>query len=188
MATIDDQVEASSDDANQITSGAMFLTDTIHVMGFAGIGVHSGQRFDTLISGLSGVTITDAYLTWMAESSDSGSFVSIMYAEDGATPSTFTTTSNNITDRTQTTASVTAGSTQLGNWTSGQEYTLTITSLIQEIADSYDPNAIVLMSIYSSGSGKRFADTFDADETIAPKLHITYTAGIATRRIFITSS
>lgn len=155
----------------------MTLNDTNVFMGAVLSFKFSGFRFDTDVSGLSGVTIDSAIITWRARATDVGSFISTMYAEDsGAAPGTFTTTSNDITDRTRTTASVAAGGAELGEWTSGQDYTLTVTSLIQELADSYDPSVIVLLSIWISGTGERVATAFDSDQALAAKLVIDFTA------------
>ncbi|KKN54905.1 hypothetical protein LCGC14_0587980 [marine sediment metagenome] len=174
MATIDDQVEASSDDANEITAGQVSLLATSVVLGDA-FDTRSGQRFFTLITGLAGKTITDAYLTWRANATDTGSFVNTMYGDDLEAPITFTTTDFDISGRAKTTATVAAGSAELGNWTADSDYTLTVTSIIQELADSYDPSAIVLFSINDSGNGERLGKSFNSDEALAPKLHITYT-------------
>lgn len=181
MATIDDQVEESADDTTEHQNGVMNLTANDQIMGKLSFK-HSGQIFDTLISGLSGVTITDSFLTWRARETDSGSFICNMFGEDSASPTLFTSTSKDLTDRVRTAASVLCSSTTLGNWTIGDDKTLTVTSIIQELVDNYDPSAIALLCIHASGNGVRLGHTFNSDQTLAPKLHITYTttAGDAT--------
>ena len=176
MATIDDQVEASADDANEITAGSMSVLHIDLILGDK-FYTRSGQRFATLIMGLSGVTITDAFLTWRASANDTGSFANTMYGDDRAAPAEFTTAEFDISGRAQTAATVAAGSSELGEWTDGQDYTLTVTTIIQELVDSYDPSAIVLFSINDSGNGERLGKSFNTDEVLAPKLHITYTTG-----------
>ena len=185
--TIDEQVGASTDDATEMDTGSMVLSQTWAAFGnFVGYR-ESGFRFEG-ISGLSGGTIDVASLTFYAQASDTGSFVGDFYAHDAEAPGTFTTTDGNVSDtaqRPRTTATCEADSIDFGNWTVNVEYpfddsgsdTDTIKDIIQELANSYDPSVIVILFIFTSGNGERLAKTYDNDTSLAAKLHIEYTAG-----------
>lgn len=191
--TLNLQVGASSDDADEVvSSGSMDLTDSNSDFGSVGIPHHIGFRW-TSVSGLSGRTIDSATLTFRASTSDTGDFVADWFAHDAEAPGTFTTTTSDISDRTRTTATCEGDGVDFGNWTGGQDETFTgdgtntIADIIQELADSYDPSAIVLLHIYTSGSGERIALTWDIVTDTAAKLDIDHSAGgVTTRRYSLT--
>lgn len=185
MSTLNLQVAATADDAVEFAAGFVSLTTYFIVVGDYSTIRYTGMRF-TGVSGLSGATIDSAVVTLRAYHSDTGSFIGDCYAHDAAAPGTFTTATNNITDtaqRPRTTAVCQANSEDLGNWTAGQDYTFPTGSqlipVIQELADSYDPLAIALLWIYTSGSGERTIYAYDQSSATAPKLDIDYTAGTA---------
>jgi len=179
LTTLNLQVAASTDDADQ----AGTVVSLGYTYAWFGNGLHSGFRF-TGVSGLAGATINSAVLTFRAHTTNSDSFIGDWYAEDGASPSTFTTAANNITGRTRTTATCEGDASDFGNWIAGNDPTFsgdgahTIAEIIQELAGSYDPTAIVLLWIFTSGTGYRFYDTWDHTTSPAPKLDIDYTAAI----------
>ena len=182
MATLNLQCAQSEDDAREkwtFSAGQMELVNASYIsMGNVGFFYHAGYRFPS-VSGLSGSTITTAIMTFRADATDTGTFVGTMYAHDVAAPGVFTSTLYNITDtgqRPRTTASVACGSAELGNWTAGQDYTLDVKTIVQELADSHDPGAIVMLFIFSSGTGERLAESWDDVSANAAKLAITYTA------------
>ena len=183
--TLNLQVGASSDDARELVSdGTMTLVvaDTAFGSPFGG-PFHQGLRW-TGVSGLSGSTIDSAVLTFRANATDSGDFVANWFAHDVESPGTFTTTASNISDtaqRPRTTATVGGDGSDFGNWTSGNDETFTgdgvntIADIIQELADSFDPTEIVLIHIYTSGTGEREADAFDAAGENSARLDIDFT-------------
>jgi len=183
VTTLNLQVAVNSDDAVQfVSSGGMNLFDPV-AFGSDLSEEHNGIRF-TGVSGLSGSTIDSATLTFRASATDSGAFIGDWFAEDAEAPPTFTTTVNNITDRTQTTATCEGDGTDFGNWTSGADETFTgdgvntIADIIQELADSYDPSTIVLLHIFTSGTGERVALNYFQDAALAPKLDIDHSAAV----------
>lgn len=172
----------NTDDADENASGGIDLTGL--VPGFGGAirnGSSIGLRF-TGVSGLSGSTITAATLTFRANETDSGSFTGDWYAEDAVAPGTFTSSTEDITSRARTTATCEGDGVDFGDWTGGQDPTFTgdgvntIVDIIQELADSYDPSTIVLLHIFTSGSGERIFKSYDSSSGTAPKLDITFTA------------
>ncbi|MHC4867766.1 MAG: hypothetical protein ACYTEX_27155 [Planctomycetota bacterium] len=190
VATYSQRVAASTDDAFEYGSGLSFAEWGGYLVYGDYFGIeHTGLRF-TGVSGLSGSTITVATLTFTAYSSDSDAFVGAIYAQESAAPGTFDSSDYDVTDRTRTSASVAAGSAELGNWTAENEYTLDVATVIQELADSYDPSAIVLLYINSSGTGQRRSYSYGGDDAKAVKLDITYTAagGDATLTAVLTTA
>ncbi len=181
-STLNLQVGASGDDAEEVTgTGNMDITATVHGFGALLKSVLVGIRF-TGVSGLGGVTIDSATLTFRSTSSDTGAFVGDWFADDREAPTIFTTTNSNISDRTKTTATCEGDGTDFGNWTSGSDHTFTgdgvntIADIIQELADSFDPTAIALIHPHVSGTGERVFRTYDGDTALAPKLDIDFTA------------
>ncbi len=179
---VDEQVAASADDADEQSDGTVVINASdIHMGSWFGYN-HIGQRFAS-VTIPDGSNIGVAYLTWKAKATDSGSFVSNLWGEDVVTPAQYTTTNSDITDRTRTTASVAAGSAELGNWTNDQPYNSpSIVSIVEELMASYSYASGAVMnfvSIYVSGDGERIAESWDrsAGGGTAPKLHIEYTAG-----------
>lgn len=189
MTTITSRIQQSTDDANQQSSGLMDLAVT-----YVSVGAYTardmGLRFTQNISGLSGATIdAGTKLTFRAHLSDTGSFIGDWYAEDAAAPSTFTSTNSDITDRTRTTATCEGDKADFGSWTSGSDHdfvgdgTTEIQDIIQELADDYDPSAIILLWIYTSGAGERVAVSYDNDTATAALLTIVYTAATGAQTI-----
>ncbi len=183
MTVLNLQVGASNEDASETASGAISISDLTSGFGsFSRNSYDFGIRFSG-VSGLSGATINaGTVLTFRATATDSGSFIGNWFADDQAAPPVFTTAAFDITSRTPTEATCEGDSTDFGNWTSGGDETFTgdgvntIATIIQELADSYDPSTIVLFWLYVSGSGERIARMWDGDNALAPKLDVDYTA------------
>lgn len=179
-STLNLQVGASSDDADELKSGGLMDIDDVQLRyGSLGVGRHCGIRF-TGVSGLSGATIDAATLTFRAAVTDSASFVGDWYAEDAAAPPTFTTTESDISNRARTATTCEGDGADFGSWTANSDATFTgpspsIKGIIQALADSYDPSTIVLIHLHISGNGERVAKTYDDTTTTAPKLDIDST-------------
>ncbi|KKN62503.1 hypothetical protein LCGC14_0511190 [marine sediment metagenome] len=143
---------------------------------------NTGLRW-TGVSGLSGATISTVVLSCYGNGTYSTSFIGDWYGEDGAAPGTFTSSSGNISGRTQTTATCEGDGADFGTWYNNTwnafegDGTNTLADIIQELADSYDPSAIVLIHYWVAGNGVRQGESYEGDSALAPKLDITYTAG-----------
>ena len=181
-ATLNLQVGVSSDDARQAGS-TMLLTGVSLPHGDVSGGEYNpGYRF-TGVSGLSGMTINSATLTFKAATTNSGNMIGDWYAHDAEAPGTFTTASNNITSRPRTTATSEGDGVDFGNWTVNNNYTFTgdgvntIADIIQELADSYDPSTIALLWIVSASptNAERRVTSYDTSSSNAAKLDIDYT-------------
>jgi hypothetical protein len=177
-ASVNPQVGASSDDAHEgVSTGGMGLTNVQLAFGDYNIPRHIGVRF-TGVTIPDGVTIDTSYLQFFSSGPEAGTdFYTDFYAHDTQSPGTFTTTANDISGRTRTTASVAwDGPEDWGNntWYNGPE----IKTIIQELEDSYDyssGDSMVLVNIYDSGALERRCDSYDGSTTDCPKIYIEYT-------------
>lgn len=172
--TIDAQVGAGTDDTWRWLYG-WDTTSTAPWVGYRdayGSWGHTSLRF-TGISGLSGATITDAHLQLYGVTSG-GSPQTKIYAEDAAAPAAPTSYDDFLT-HTLTTAAVDWDGVLAGNaWNDSPD----ISSVIQELANSYDPSAIQIYHMndgVTSGGHSQEYRSYDGSASNAPKLHIDYT-------------
>ena len=88
-------------------------------------------------------------------------FEGTWYGEDNASPSKFTSTDYDITNRLLTTVSAAGDEDAFGaqpNWVEGTQHTIDVTSIVQKLADSYTTlDGISLIWKYESGDGFRTA-------------------------------
>ena len=122
-------------------------------------------------------TITNAYVEFTADWSDSAPITLTFYAQDIDDAPTFTTATNNITNRTKTTASV---DWNVPAWTIGNTYqTVDLTSIIQAVINrdgwTSDNNLVIIVT--GSTSERRSATSYDGNPVNAPLLHVEYTSG-----------
>ena len=171
--TIDKQVGSSEDDVWNSYSNYS-RTATREYVGHDGTGIQETADRFTGISGLSGVTIDVAYFTMRTHISAGDGADMLVQAEDAAAPGL-------IFDAPQFVARIlTSESVAWSNIPSNtnQAQSPSIVSVIQELADSYDPSVIqIFLKDNSSPSGhetrRYFYDYASGD---AANLHIEYTA------------
>ncbi len=187
--TVSKQVTASSDDAEQnLSTGAMSLTSSdLELINDLGVDQKVGMRF-TGVSVPQGATVLSAYVEFVNNPStppESGATTLIFAAQAADNPITFTTTANNITSRTETTANVTwsmAAGTTWGN-DGDKHQTPDLKSVIQEVVNRSGWASGNAMVILVRGSGERSAYAYDTSAANAAKLVIQYaTTSFATAR------
>ena len=103
--SLDVQVAQSSDDAEESAGGGMSLTSSDLELVDDGSDQTVGIRFQN-VAIPQGATITSAYLEFTIDESQSEATSLTIYGEDLDDPPTFATNARNISNRTQTTASV----------------------------------------------------------------------------------
>ena len=184
MTVLDLQVGAGANDGLWRDDEASYsntgVTNNVGWLDTPNDQLYNWQRF-TGISGLSGATIDVSYMDWTGTTANSpnagGSFSQSILAEESAAP-TAPTTAADGNSRVTTTNSV-VWSVALVN---GNNRSPSLNTVIQEIADTYDPTVIQLFAKFVSAdpNANRInrPDSYDYDTTKAPKLHVEYTAGV----------
>lgn len=171
MTTLNLQVGASTDDADESTGGTVDLTDTNIKINAAGEWV--GFRFQN-VTVPNGATINSATLQVSVIDDDDPDV--IIYGEDIDDAPTFSSSSNDISSRTPTTASVTWDASAIGT---GFQSAPDIATIIQEIVDRVgwsSGNDLVIMAEGQSASPINIS-TYNSSSSVAAKLDIDYTAG-----------
>ena len=136
-----------------------------------------GMRFTNVIVP-SGATITNAYIEFTVDETDSGTANFTIYGEDANDPPNFSSSDDDISDRTQTSASVSWNN--VPNWTSvgATHQTPDISSIIQEIVDRGGWSSGNAMVIMIDGTGERTAESYNGSSGDAPLLVIEYDDGL----------
>jgi PKD repeat protein len=168
--TVETQIVASTDDAEEKRSGSMELTSSDLDLGERTVGL----RFPLDVP--PGATIVTAYVQFTVEEPTTlvGALTIAGQASDDAL--TFTSTSRNITGRPRTGATV---AWTPGAWTTVDaagpvQQTPDLAAIVQEVVDR--PGWIRgkgLVFIFT-GSGGRSARSYDGKQTTAPLLHVEY--------------
>jgi len=185
-AVIDVRVASSTDDAiEELSSGNIYTGENqldLVVYPFSGdIPQKVGLRF-TNITIPNGSTINNAYLEFQANQDNAGQTDITIVGENSSNPISYSASTNDITSRTETTASVNWLS--IPTWLSGQIYqTVDITTIIQELVSAgawQSGNAMALMlkpfdANCNTAECLRQAVSFDGNAATAPLLHIVYT-------------
>ena len=170
---IDVSVTSSSDDAEEGTSGEMENLDSTDLeMVAESTDQIVGMRFRNIQVPI-GAVITSAYITFEADETDSTDTDLVIQGEDIDDAPTFTSSSQNISNRTRTSQKVDWTDISAWNSTGVSHNSPDISNVIQEIVGRSgwaSGNDIVIII---SGSGKRVAESYDGSGT-EPKIHIEY--------------
>lgn len=175
IGMIDRQISQASDDAEeQISSGAMSLSssDLELVTDSPTRGVQAaGLRFQHLAIP-QGVTVASAYLEFECDEADSSETSITIQAQASDDPLTFGSTTNDITSRPLTTASVGWEPTP---WTvNGRYQSPDLKAVVQEVVDRPGWSAGNSMVFVITGSGERTAESFNGESSAAARLHIVF--------------
>ena len=168
---IDVRVSTSSDDAEEtVSGGGMDLTGGLDIS----TPIKTGLRFQT-VTIPQGSSITNAYIVFTAENSDSLAINLTFTGQAIDNAPTFTTTAFNISSRTATSASVPWNN--VPAWTSGVTYqTPNLSAIIQEIVNRSgwaSGNSLVIM-VTAASADERDANSYNSSSTQAPLLHVDY--------------
>ena len=176
VTVVEARPAASSDDAEEKTSGSVSLTSTdleLVVDGSANQTV--GIRFPSL-SVPAGATVVRAWVQFTTDEATTGATNLTIGAQAADNPATFASTSRSVSSRARTTASV--AWTPPAWPTKGQrgtdQQTPDLSPLLQQVlsrAGWASGNAVVIVI---SGTGTRTASAFDKAATSAPVLHVEY--------------
>jgi hypothetical protein len=173
------QVAASEDDAEERDSGKMKLTSSDLEMVYDKGLQKVGMRF-TGVNIPRDAVIDLAYLQFQADEQGFVQTDLTIAGEDTGDAVVFSSTDNDISLRTRTTAEVFWGGvvqwSQIGAAGLDQR-SPDISQVIQEIVsrtDWVEGNSLVVII---TGSGERVAESFDGDPNAAPLLHVEYGTG-----------
>ena len=177
---LEKRIAAMDDDAEQNNSvllGGGTTTNNADLD--LGFGYEGG--FDNTIVGLrypninipSGAVITNAYIEFTANSSESGGCNMDIYIEANDNASAYQSTSQNLSNRTVYNSLVDWNG--VPNWTNNQTYqTPNLSSIVQLVIDRAGWNSGQSLSFLIQGTDRREAFSFEDDPNKAPKLVINY--------------
>ncbi len=170
MATIDAAIPAGADDV-ALDDNGFDVANGYPVLGRAG-ATDCVYAFRVPVSGLAGATITAAYIDNVNQANGGNASPTLaIYAEDAESPARITSL-NDLNARTRTTAKVDWDAAWTGYNTKDSP---SITSIIQELADTYNPDYIQIFIQNDGGSAGVQVYAYEGEAP--PTLHIEYTAG-----------
>jgi hypothetical protein len=172
--TIEIRIQTGNNDAEERSSGSMYLTSSDLELVYDSGNQKVGMRFNGATIPR-GATITNAYIQFQADESHSGATYLTIQGQDIGNAPIFTSSSGNISSRARTTASV---SWNPAPWSTGQagaaQQTPDIASVVQEIVsrtDWFEGNSLVIII---TGTGERAAESYNGTSSGAPLLHVEY--------------
>ena len=182
ITTITKSVLQSSDDIEEDSAGGTPLlnTNSLDLGTFNGTPRIVGMRFQNMNIPKDAI-ITNAYIEFTAEATNSGSTNLIFSANAVDNAPTFTATANNTSSRTKTTATVPWTSVPNWNTVGGKHNSPNIGKVVQEVVnrDGWFPNNAIAILVV--GDGTRVAQSFDRNSSNAPKLVVNYRLPITTK-------
>jgi predicted phosphodiesterase len=179
-ATIERAISSGTDDVEEIISnGSVNNSSTDLELSCDGSNNQIvGMRFSS-ITIPQGSLISNAYIQFTCDETSSTTANLTIYGQDTGNASAFSTTSYNVSSRTQTSEQVSwsPSAWSTANEKGANQRTPYIKDIIQEIVDRADwlsGNSIAILITGTSGS-IRCAKSYNGSSTNAPLLHIEYT-------------
>ncbi len=160
-ASLQRQIAAGNDDAEEASDGTMDLTSTDLEMVEESTTQTVGLRFKNIDIPQS-ATILEASVTFIVDETNSTATSLTINGEKSGDAASFSSSSNNITGRPLTTAAVAWSP---GSWsTIGESHeTPDIKTVIQEVVNQGTWASGNALALIISGSGKRVADSYDGE-------------------------
>ncbi len=172
---IDIRVSASSDDAEERSSGQVIIGSSDLDLVASGGSQTVGIRFNGLTIPR-GTTIVNAYIQFTAANARSTTTSLTLKGEATDNATTFLRINNNVSSRPVTTASV-SWSPALWAATGDaglDQRTPNLTPIIQEIVNRANWSSNHSLAIIITGTGKREGIAYEADSAAAPVLHVEF--------------
>ena len=180
-STVSYRISSSMDDVEQNGTNGSIYTNSSDLELVAD-GSRGNQIIGLRFTGVAvpvNATITGAYIQFTCDETNSGSTNLTIHGHDVGNSVAFTTSTNNVSNRTSTSASVNwspAAWNTVGQSGSNQR-TPELKAIIQEIVSRGDWNSGNAMSFKITGTGERTAEAYDGTSASAPQLVITYETG-----------
>ncbi|KKM70339.1 hypothetical protein LCGC14_1441740, partial [marine sediment metagenome] len=172
--TIEIRIETDNDDAEERSSGSMYLSSSDLELVYDSGNQKVGMRFNGATIPQS-AAITNAYIQFQADETHSGTTSLTIQGQDIGNAPAFSSSSGNISSRTWTATSV---SWEPVPWTTGQagfnQQTPDIAAVIQEIVSRSDWSSGNSLVIIITGTGERVAESYEGGSSRAPLLHVEY--------------
>ncbi len=179
--SVSSRVSSGNDDAEEFSDGEMYRSSTdLELMRDGGVQT-VGLRFSS-VNIPTGATITDARITFEIDEERSASSNPVgirISAEDADDPSSFSSSDNNISNRTKTSASSTWNITS-NPAVNNDLTTPNLASVVQEVVNRGGwsaNNAMVFILEEVSGSGVRWVESYNGESSNAPLLEVSYSSG-----------
>ena len=164
-----------NDDAEQEDDGDMYIDSTdLELVSDGSRGNQTvGIRFQD-VQVPQGALITNAYIVFETDETTSESTSVTIKGETSSDAQAFTTTNNNISDRSKTGQSVEWNSIAAWNTWGEKHQTPDLSAIVQEIVGNEYWISGNAMAFIITGSGKRTAGSYEDSDNAAPLLHIEY--------------
>lgn len=187
--TFEVRVTADNDDAEERPDGSMYRSSSDLELTRDGGYQKVGMRFKN-ITIPQGATIITAYIEFTVDETDAEDGTLTIVGEDIDDADGFSSSDDDITDRTPTSVSVDWILSDENRWNSvgSKKQTPEIRTIVQEIVNRGGWSSGNDMVIIISGSGERVAESHDGSSSKAPKIHIEYEIGPGAPIISITPS
>jgi hypothetical protein len=174
--TFEKRISSDMDDVEEKSNGRMYTTSSDLELTYDGNEQTVGLRY-TRVTIPQGATITNAYVQFTTDETNSGATSLTIRAEDENNASAFSESRYNVSSRRQTAAAVNwqpAAWNSVGSAGSDQR-TPNLKSLVQEVVNRSDWNSGNSLVLMVTGSGERTAESHNGSSSKAPLLHIDYT-------------
>ena len=179
VQTFERRVAAGSDDAEQsVGSGSVNLSSSdLELTTDGSTQQVVGIRFQN-VQVPKGASITDAYVQFRTDETSTGASSMTVRAENADNAPTYTTANANVTSR-ATTGSVAWSP---PDWTTvgeagAAQRTPNLSALVGAVVSRAGWASGNALALQLSGTGRRTAEAFEGGATLAPLLHVEYTAG-----------
>jgi len=176
------RINSGDDDVEEGESGAMYMNSSDIELVYDSYNSNGNQKVGLLFRNLGipqGATITSAYIQFTTDETNSASCNLTIRGHDADNASDFSTSSNNVSNRTTTNASVAwtpSAWNSVGAAGSAQK-TPELKSVVQEIVDRSGWTTASKLVMIITGSGKRTAESFNGSSSSAPIIYVDYVVG-----------
>ena len=177
-STLEVRVSAGNDDAEEAEGGSMYRNSSDLELVYDTWSNQNSQEVGMRFLNVTiaqGKEIKNAYIRFTADETSSSSVTVTIHGEDIDDAAQFGSSSNNISSRTKTSASV-DWTPDAWSSTGATHDSPDLTTIAQEIINrsSWSSGNDMVFIVTGTGTGKRTAESYDGSSSKAPLLHIEY--------------
>jgi hypothetical protein len=186
--TIDQRISDDADDSEEyISSGSHDWGSSDLELGEEGSPQRVGMRWRN-VAIPQGATITSAYIEFTVDETDSETTNLTFKGEDADNAAVFQNVTNDIYNRTTTSASVAWNNVPAWSTVGATHQSPDISPVIQEIVNRGGWSSGNALVVIVTGSGTRVADSHDSSPSTAPLLHVVTGGSLATLELTLSSA